>query len=61
MDQNVRYSNGPLRQVTLPFEYGTPILSGIQMNQVFSIQMVIVVDFEMSGIQMPGSYYFPGK
>ena len=29
------YSNGPPSHVTLPFEYQTPILSGIQMNPVF--------------------------
>ena len=44
MVQNVRYSNGPPSHVTLPFEYGTPILpysdeSGIQ---VFGIKMVTV-------------------
>ena len=37
--QNVWYSNGPPSRMNLPFEYRTPILSGIQ---VFSIQMVAV-------------------
>ena len=40
--QNVCYSNGLSSHVTLPFEYRTPILSGIQ---VFGIQMVTVVEF----------------
>ena len=35
MVQNVRYSNGLLSQMTLPFEYRTPQLSGIQVNPVF--------------------------
>ena len=35
MVQNVQYLNGPPSHVTLPFEYLTPILSGIQMNLVF--------------------------
>ena len=43
--QNVWYLNGLPSHVTLPFEYRTPILSGIQMNPVFrcsvSIQMVM--------------------
>ena len=39
MVQNVRYLNGPQIPVTLPFEYWTPILSGIQM---FGIQMFSV-------------------
>ena len=43
MVQNVRYSNGPPSHVTLPFEYRTPILPGIQMNLVFGIQMVTVL------------------
>ena len=34
MVQNVRYSNGPNSQVTLPFEYWTPILSCIQIVTV---------------------------
>ena len=42
MVQNVLYLNDLPSHVTLPFEYWTPILSGIQMNQVFSIQMVTV-------------------
>ena len=33
--QNVRYSNGQPSHVTLPFEYLTPILFGIQMNLLF--------------------------
>ena len=37
--QNVLYSNGPPSHVTLPCEYRTPILSGIQ---VFGIQIVTV-------------------
>ena len=40
MVQNVRYSNSTPSQMTLPFEYPTPILSSIQ---VFSIQMVTVL------------------
>ena len=40
MVQNVRYLNGPPSHVTLPFEYRTPTLSGIQ---VFGIQMVTVI------------------
>ena len=48
MVQNVQYSNGPPIQVTLPFEYRTPMLSSIQ---VFGIQMMIVLD--MSAIQIP--------
>ena len=39
MVQIVWYLNGLPSHVTLPFEYCTPILSGIQ---VFSIQMVTV-------------------
>ena len=35
MVQNVLYLSGPPSHVTLPFEYSTPILSGIQMNPVF--------------------------
>ena len=35
MVQNVRYLNGPPGHTTLPFDYRTPILSSIQMNQVF--------------------------
>ena len=42
MVQNVHYANGPPSYMTFPFEYWTPILSGIQ---VFGIQMVIVVEF----------------
>ena len=42
MVQNVHYLNGLPSQVTLPFEYRTPILSSIQMNLVFGIQMVTV-------------------
>ena len=38
--QNVWFSNGLPSHVTLPFEYRTPTLSGIQ---VFSILMVTVV------------------
>ena len=34
------YSNGPPNHMTLPFEYRTPILPGIQ---VFDIQMVTVL------------------
>ena len=34
MVQNVRYSNGLQSQVTLPFEYQTLLLSGIQMVTV---------------------------
>ena len=37
MVQNVQYLNGPPSQVTLPFEYQTPILSGIKMVTVFYI------------------------
>ena len=33
--QNVKYSNGPLSHMTLPFEYWIPILSGVQMDLVF--------------------------
>ena len=40
MVQNVRYLNGPPSHATLPFEYWTLILSGIQ---VFGIQMVTVL------------------
>ena len=40
MVQNVKYFNGPPSHVTLPFEYRTPILSGIHM---FGIQMVTVL------------------
>ena len=36
MVQNVWFSNGPPRHATLPFEYQTHILSGIQMNLVFT-------------------------
>ena len=39
MFQNVHYLNGPPSHVTLPFEYQTPLLSGIQ---VFGIQMVTI-------------------
>ena len=39
MVPNVGYSNSPPSHVTLPFEYRTPILSGIQ---VLGIQMVTV-------------------
>ena len=42
MVQNVRYTNGLPSHMILPFEYRTPILSGIQ---VFGIQMVTVVEF----------------
>ena len=35
MVQNVWYTNGPPSHLTLPFEYRTLILSGIQMNLVF--------------------------
>ena len=35
MVQNVRYLNDPPSHMTFPFEYQTPILSGIQMNPVF--------------------------
>ena len=35
MVQNVQYSNSPPSHVTLPFEYRTHILSGIQLNPVF--------------------------
>ena len=48
MVQNVHYLNGLPSQVTLPFEYRTPILSSIQMNLVFGIQMVTVFYFVMS-------------
>ena len=41
MVQNVRYSNGPPSLMTLPFEYLTTKLSGIQ---VFGIQMVTIFD-----------------
>ena len=34
MVQNVRYSNGQPSHVTLPFEYHTPIMYGIQMATV---------------------------
>ena len=30
--ENVQYSNGPLSHVTLPFEYQTPKLLGIQIT-----------------------------
>ena len=40
MVQNVQYLNGRPRHVTLPFEYWTPILSGIQVS---SIQIVTLV------------------
>ena len=39
MVQNVRYWNGQPSHVTLPFEYGIPILSAIQE---FGIQIVTV-------------------
>ena len=32
---DVQYLNGPPSHVTLPFEYWTSILSGIQMNPIF--------------------------
>ena len=35
MVQNALYLNGLQSHVTLPFEYWTPIQSGIQMNLVF--------------------------
>ena len=35
MVQNVQYLNGPPSQMTLQFEYWTPILSSIQMKLVF--------------------------
>ena len=41
--QNVRYSNGPPNNVTLPFEYLTPILSSLW--------------FKVLGIQNSDGYY----
>ena len=38
-----RVFNGLPNHVTLPFEYQTPIMFGIQMYLVFSIQIVTVV------------------
>ena len=43
MVQNVLYSNGQPSHVALPFEYWPSILSSIQMNRVFGIQMVTVL------------------
>ena len=40
MVQHVWYLNGSPSHMTLPFEYWTPTLSGIQ---VFSIQMITVI------------------
>ena len=42
-DLDVRYMKCPPSRVTLPFEYWTPILSGIQMNPVFGILVVTVI------------------
>ena len=47
MVQNVRYLNGPPSYVTWPFEYQTPIMSGIE---VFGVQMVTVLQSVSLGI-----------
>ena len=44
MIQNVGYLNGPPSNVTWPYDYQTPIMSSIQMNLLFSIQMVTVFE-----------------
>ena len=43
MVQNVWYSNGLPSHVTLPFEYHTPIFSGIQKNPVLLFIIMILV------------------
>ena len=50
MVSNVRCSNGPPSHVTLPFEYQTSILSGIQVIILVDIQVgIILVDFSPYG------------
>ena len=51
MVQNAWYSNGPPSHLALPFEYQTSILSGISMNPVFGIQMVLFL-FQMKLAQV---------
>ena len=41
MVQNVWYLNGPPSYVTLPFEYRTPILFGIQMVTVYLLSLYL--------------------
>ena len=51
MVQNVYYSNGLPSHMTFPFEFRTPILSGIQMNQVVTVvSSPLYWDLETEGI-----------